>query len=61
MTFLTGVTQEYLPGMWATIGMQILYIIMTLFMSVHLQRQNKRADRDGDVLLEGVEGFRYAP
>lgn len=47
-------------GMWATIGMQCLHIVITFVMSLYFKRQNKKADR-GEVVLEGVEGFRYAP
>ncbi|KAI8942847.1 hypothetical protein NX059_000887 [Plenodomus lindquistii] len=52
---------QYLPGMWATIAMQILYSLITLAMSWHLKRQNKLADAGLKPALEGVEGFRYAP
>ncbi|KAF2448213.1 hypothetical protein P171DRAFT_481301 [Karstenula rhodostoma CBS 690.94] len=51
---------QYLPGMWATIAMQILYSIVTICMSVYFKRQNRFADEMGKT-LEGVEGFRYAP
>ena len=47
--------------MWATIGMQMVYIVLTLGMSFYFTKQNKRADEDDTVVLEGVEGFRYAP
>ncbi|KAJ8116432.1 hypothetical protein OPT61_g2132 [Boeremia exigua] len=51
---------RYLPGMWATISMQILYSVVTICMSMYFKRQNKLADETGKT-LEGVEGFRYAP
>ncbi|KAF2018172.1 MFS general substrate transporter [Aaosphaeria arxii CBS 175.79] len=51
----------YLPGMWATISMQILHIILTFCMSLYFKRQNKLADEGHRPALEGVEGFRYAP
>ncbi|KAF2010179.1 retrograde regulation protein 2 [Aaosphaeria arxii CBS 175.79] len=51
----------YLPGMWATIAMQMLYSIITFAMSMHFKRQNKLADEGKRPTLEGVEGFRYAP
>ncbi|OAF99295.1 MFS general substrate transporter [Paraphaeosphaeria sporulosa] len=51
---------QYLPGMWATIAMQILYSIVTICMSMYFKRQNRLADETGKT-LEGVEGFRYAP
>ena len=52
---------QYLPGMWATIGMQFLYCIITLCMSMYFRRQNRLADEGKRPTLEGVEGFRYAP
>lgn len=51
----------YLPGMWATIGLQMLYIIITVTHSMYLKRQNKLADEGKKPTLEDVEGFRYAP
>ncbi|EXJ63060.1 hypothetical protein A1O7_03505 [Cladophialophora yegresii CBS 114405] len=52
---------QYLPGMWSTIAMQILYSAVTLGMSMYLKRQNRLADEGKRPALEGVEGFRYAP
>ncbi|KAH7398589.1 major facilitator superfamily domain-containing protein [Pyrenochaeta sp. MPI-SDFR-AT-0127] len=52
---------KYLPGMWATIAMQILFVAVTLGMSMHFRRLNKLADEGKRPALEGVEGFRYAP
>ncbi|CAO2655022.1 Nn.00g117550.m01.CDS01 [Neocucurbitaria sp. VM-36] len=52
---------KYLPGMWATIAMQILYSILTFCMSMNFKRLNKLADEGKRPALEGVEGFRYAP
>ncbi|KAH6614012.1 major facilitator superfamily domain-containing protein [Boeremia exigua] len=51
---------RYMPGMWATISMQLVYSVATLCMSMYFKRQNKLADETGKT-LEGVEGFRYAP
>lgn len=53
--------QQYLPGMWATIAMQMVYSIVTLCMSAYLKRMNRLADEGSRPALEGVEGFRYAP
>jgi hypothetical protein len=48
--------------MWATIGMQILYIIITIILSFWFKAQNRKADRsNGSLILEGVKNFRYAP
>ncbi|KAK4608970.1 MFS transporter prlL [Fulvia fulva] len=52
---------QYLAGMWATIGMQFLYIVNTSCLSWYFKRQNARADKGEVAVLEGVEGFRYAP
>jgi len=52
---------QYLPGMWSTIAMQILYCVLTVCMSMYLKRQNRLADEGKRPALEGVEGFRYAP
>lgn len=52
--------KRYIPGMWATISMQLLYSVVTFCMSMYFKRQNKLADETGKT-LEGVEGFRYAP
>ncbi|KIX10367.1 uncharacterized protein Z518_01449 [Rhinocladiella mackenziei CBS 650.93] len=52
---------QYLPGMWATISLQILYSIVTLGLSMYLKHQNRLADEGKRPALENVEGFRYAP
>ncbi|CEL07812.1 hypothetical protein ASPCAL10966 [Aspergillus calidoustus] len=51
----------YLPGMWSTIAMQMLYTVGTFSMSMYLRRRNRLADEGQIAALEGVEGFRYAP
>lgn len=52
---------QYIPGMWATISMQILYSIMTFGLSMYLKRLNRLADEGKIATLEGVEGFRFTP
>jgi MFS family permease len=52
---------RYLPGMWATIGFQMLHITITCCLSMYFTRQNRRADAGEMAKLEDVEGFRYAP
>lgn len=52
---------QYLPGMWTTITLQILYCIVTISLSMYFKRQNRLADEGKRPALEGVEGFRYAP
>jgi hypothetical protein len=51
----------YLPGMWATIAMQVAYSVGTFAMSMYLKRKNREVDEGKIAALEGVEGFRYAP
>ncbi|PGH23922.1 hypothetical protein AJ80_01984 [Polytolypa hystricis UAMH7299] len=51
---------NYLPGMWTTIALQIMYTIVTFAMSMYFKRQNRLADEGKLPALEGVEGFRYA-
>ncbi|KAF9892040.1 hypothetical protein FE257_002446 [Aspergillus nanangensis] len=51
----------YLPGMWSTIAMQLLYAVGTFCMSMYLRRRNRLADEGKVDVLEGVPGFRYAP
>ncbi|KAK5091318.1 hypothetical protein LTS08_005084 [Lithohypha guttulata] len=55
----------YLPGMWSTICMLILYICITLSLSMHFKRQNRLADEaqaaGREYILEKTPGFRYAP
>ena len=53
--------QQYTPGMWGTIGMQLLYAVVTFAFSMWLKRQNRLADEGKRPALEGEEGFRYAP
>ncbi|KIV90927.1 hypothetical protein PV10_05528 [Exophiala mesophila] len=52
---------QYTPGMWGTIGMQLLYAVVTFAFSMWLKRQNRLADEGKRPALEGEEGFRYAP
>ncbi|KAF2738876.1 retrograde regulation protein 2 [Polyplosphaeria fusca] len=53
--------QLYMPGMWATIAMQMLYTVVTVCMSMYMKRMNALADEGKRPALEGVEGFRYVP
>ncbi|KAE8367026.1 major facilitator superfamily domain-containing protein [Aspergillus caelatus] len=59
--FRTQDAPRYLPGMWATIAMQMLYTVVTLVFSFYLKRQNRLVDEGKRGDLEGVSGFRYAP
>ncbi|PIG84673.1 pantothenate transporter [Aspergillus arachidicola] len=59
--FRTQDAPRYLPGMWATIAMQMLYTVVTVIFSFYLKRQNRLVDENKRGDLEGVPGFRYAP
>ncbi|KAL3474744.1 major facilitator superfamily domain-containing protein [Aspergillus californicus] len=59
--FRTEDAPDYLPGMWATIAMQMFYAVMTGLFSLYLSRQNRRVAEGKRDALEGVQGFRYAP
>jgi hypothetical protein len=50
----------YLIGMWTTISLQLLYVVITLSLVMYFKRQNRKADLEGKT-LEGVPGFRYVP
>lgn len=52
---------QYLPGMWTTIILLILYCVVTFSLSRYFTHQNRLADEGKKPTLEGVEGFRYAP
>lgn len=49
---------RYLPGIGATAGCQVLSLIILLASDFAFRRANAKADR-GEVVLEGLEGFRY--
>jgi hypothetical protein len=49
---------SYRTGIWAITGAQLYLIASTCAMVFHYWRQNKKADR-GEVVIEGLEGFRY--
>lgn len=56
---------RYIPGMWSTIAMLVLYVCVTFCLSFHFKRQNRLADeaeaRGEEYILEKAPGFRYAP
>ncbi|KIW14984.1 hypothetical protein PV08_07771 [Exophiala spinifera] len=59
--FKSSDAPRYIPGMWATIAMQLAYSVSTFGLSMYLKRQNRLADEGKRPALENVEGFRYAP
>jgi hypothetical protein len=56
--FMQKEAPTYRTGLWAVTGAQLYLAVSTLGMTYHYWRQNRKADR-GEVVLEGMEGFRY--
>lgn len=56
--FMQKEAPTYRTGLWAVTGAQLYLFVSTLGMTYHYWRQNKKADR-GEVVLEGMEDFRY--
>lgn len=52
---------RYLPGMWSTIAMQMLFIGIVTGLTVYFKKKNRLADEGVLNELEKVEGFRYTP
>ncbi|PFH52137.1 hypothetical protein AMATHDRAFT_74429 [Amanita thiersii Skay4041] len=50
---------KYIPGLYATIGSQILLLCLLIITTVHFLRQNDKARNDASILLEGQPGFLY--
>ncbi|KAF2007045.1 MFS general substrate transporter, partial [Amniculicola lignicola CBS 123094] len=57
-TFMEKELPLYRSGLWAVTAGQIYIIVSAVAMVFWYRRQNRRADR-GEVVLEGLEGFRY--
>jgi len=51
-------TPTYRTGLWAVIGVQFYLASSTCILVFYYWRQNKKADR-GEIVIEGLEGFRY--
>lgn len=49
---------QYHPGLWGCIASQLVILIVVALLSVKFHLANRRADR-GDLIIEGIEGFRY--
>lgn len=48
----------YRPGLYASFTSLSICLILTSSLSIYFWRQNRKADREGEI-LEGVENFRY--
>jgi len=49
---------QYHPGLWGCIASQLVVIVVVGLLSIKFHLANKRADR-GELIIEGIEGFRY--
>ncbi|PGH18792.1 hypothetical protein AJ79_00205 [Helicocarpus griseus UAMH5409] len=58
LTFMEKEAPTYFTGLWAGIAAMLFMVVACAFMSVFHYVQNKRAAR-GEILIEGLEGFRY--
>lgn len=56
--FMEKEVPHYRTGLWAVTGAQLYLIVSTVLMVFFYWRQNKKADR-GEVILEGLDTFRY--
>ncbi|KDQ28221.1 hypothetical protein PLEOSDRAFT_61618 [Pleurotus ostreatus PC15] len=54
---------KYVPGLWVTLGMQVLIVVLVGVMNLHFKRMNRLCDEGklggGRKVLEGQPGFRY--
>ncbi|TPX13476.1 uncharacterized protein E0L32_006206 [Thyridium curvatum] len=50
---------QYFPGMWTSIGMQLLYIVLVALMALYYRHQNKLLDLGKVTAPQGLESFRY--
>jgi hypothetical protein len=48
----------YRPGICTCIGLTGLILVVVGLLSVHMHRENQKADK-GELVIEGLEGFRY--
>lgn len=56
--FMEREIPHYRTGIWAVTGAQLYLIVSSSLMTFYYWRQNKKADR-GEIVIEGLEGFRY--
>ncbi|KAH7088023.1 major facilitator superfamily domain-containing protein [Paraphoma chrysanthemicola] len=56
--FMEREIPTYRTGIWAVTGAQLYLIVSSCAMVFYYWRQNKKADR-GEIIIEGLEGFRY--
>ncbi|KAL2859905.1 MFS general substrate transporter [Aspergillus lucknowensis] len=49
---------RYTPGISTCIGLTVLIVVLVGLLSLRMHRRNRMADR-GELVIEGLEGFRY--
>ncbi|KAF8464454.1 major facilitator superfamily domain-containing protein [Kalaharituber pfeilii] len=49
---------RYLPGLWTTVGCQLLILVLLTICTAYFRVQNKKQEKEGKK-LENCEGFRY--
>ena len=49
---------RYLPGLWTTVALQVLTMILLVLLSINFKRLNKRVD-EGTYVAEDTKGFKY--
>jgi len=49
---------KYIPGLWASVGCQILMLVLLAIMTTHYTRKNRLAG-SGSLVLENLPGFLY--
>ena len=50
--------KSYLNGIWATMGCQILMLLLLAINTIVFTHRNKLAER-GEIIIEGTPGFLY--
>lgn len=58
ITFRAQDAPDYHPGLYTCFAAAALTVVSVLITSTNHYIQNKKADR-GEIIIEGVEGFRY--
>ncbi|KAI2163182.1 hypothetical protein LOY92_000971 [Ophidiomyces ophidiicola] len=58
LTFMEKEAPRYFSGLWAGIACQLFMIAASVGMTAYHYVQNRKAAR-GEILIEGLEGFRY--
>lgn len=49
---------RYIPGLWTTMALNIVSLVVLALMSLVFKKQNRRAEA-GEIEIEGAPGFLY--